>query len=388
MSGNRSELPEPALDRSQLPDRTPTGGRGTSRQQQRRTKREIANEIDVDREGVGTVDRLRGGIDAFLRSSGARQFGEQVREDFAGEADFVRPSDVAPNVDQQAIAANPAVAQDRRPAVAQRARQQTAADAEFIEAGDLNADVGPRGVSEVAIPSERRNDVASRARQQTAADAEFIKPGDLNADVDARGVSDIGIAKGRRDDVASRVRQDLAADDPFAKPGDFSADVTATGIESAGFTDAGARRRAGRQFEAETPLASVDPQADIEASGDGFALDSRAQERVAARNFEDQLDPFGSGELTPADIEPSGDGFGLTDSAQQTVAADRLDEQFPDVGIGRGDITDTGDGFGLTDSAQLEVGAAQLDEQLPDTDVTADDVTLEGEQVVFERRVY
>lgn len=345
MSGNRSELPEPALDRSQLPDRSPTGGRGTSRQQQRQTKREIAAEIDVDREGVGTVDRLRGGIDAFLRSSGARQFGEQVRSEFAAEADFVRPSDVAPNVDQQAIAASPAVAADRRPTVAQRARQQTAADAEFIEAGDLNADV------------------------------------------DARGVSDIGIAEGRRDDVASRVRQDLAADDPFAKPGDFQADVSATGIESAGFTDIGARRRAGRQFEAETPLSAVDPQADIEPSGDGFALDSRAQERVAARNFEDQLDPFGSGALTPADIEPSGDGFGLTDSAQQTVAADRLDDQFGSVDIGRGDITDTGDGFGLTESAQLEIGAARLDEQLPDTDVTADDVTLEGDQVVFERVV-
>jgi len=301
---------------------------------------------EVGREGVGTVNRLRGGIDAFLRSSGARQFGENVRAQFAGEADFVQPSDVAPNVDVRDIAANPTVAQDRRPTVAQRARQQTAADTEFIQAGDLEADVGPRGVSEVAIPS------------------------------------------GRRDDVASRVRQDLAADDPFAKPGDFEADVSATGIEDAGLTDPGARRRAGRQFEAETPLSAVDPQADIEASGDGFALDARAQERVAARNFEDQLDAFGGGALTPADIEPSGDGFGLTSNAQQTVAADRLDDQFGSVDIGRGDITDTGDGFGLTDSAQLEVGAAQLDAELPDTDVTADDVTLEGEQVVFERRVY
>jgi hypothetical protein len=345
MSGQRSELPDPALDRSELPDRTPTGGRATSRQRQQRTKREIADEIEVGREGVGTVNRLRGGIDAFLRSSGARQFGENVRAQFADEADFVRPSDVAPNVDARDIAANPTVAQDRRPAVAQRARQQTAADAEFIEAGDLSADVGPRGVSELAIPSSRR------------------------------------------DEVASRVRQDLAADDPFAKPGDFAADVGATGIESAGFTEGGARRRAGRQFEAETPLSAVDPQADIEPSGDGFTLDSRAQERVAARNFEDQLDAFGGGALTPADIEPSGDGFGLTDSAQQTVAADRLDDQFGSVDIGRGDVTDTGDGFGLTDSAQLEVGAAQLDAELPGTDVTTDDVTLEGDQVVFERVV-
>lgn len=64
-----------------------------SRSRQNRAAREIANEIDVDREGVGTVDRLDG-LDVFLRSEGTEQFSETVAEDFAGEADFVTPADV------------------------------------------------------------------------------------------------------------------------------------------------------------------------------------------------------------------------------------------------------------------------------------------------------
>jgi hypothetical protein len=389
MSGQRSELPEPALDRSELPDRSPTGGRGTSRQQQRETKREVAEQIDVDREGVGTVDRLRGGIDVFLRSSGARQFGAQVREDFAGEADFVTPSDVAPNVDSQRIAADPAVAPDRRPTVAQR------------------------------------------ARQGTAADAQFIKPQDLDADVGRRGVSDIAIAEGRRDDVASRAREGLAADDPFAKPGDFGVDVTPTGIEDAGLTDMGARRRAGRQFESETPLGEVDPSDDLRATGDGFALREGPQRRIAATRFESDT-PLGSvdpqadieqtdsgfaldtgaqreiaalqfenqtplGDVSPTgDVTPTGDGFGLDTQAQRRVAARNFESDLSQFDRGdldpQSDIRSVGDGFGLGREPAREVAADDIDQQLEEFNVTPDDIELEETddgtfEGIFERRV-
>jgi len=172
--------------------------------------------------------------------------------------------------------------------------------------------------------------------------------------VGARGVTGLAIASGRRDDVATRTRQGLAADDPFAQPSDFDAEVSDSGIESAGLTEQGGRRRAGRQFEAETALGSVDPSADVTETGDGYALDTGAQRRLAARSFEGDLDIFGRGELDPAS-----------------------------------DIRETGDGFGLAREPAREVGAAAIDEQLPDRAVSPDDVTLEesdtgGFEAIFE----
>jgi hypothetical protein len=318
--------------------------RPPSRQRQRSEAERVAEELGINRGGVATTDTLDGGIDAFLRSSGARAFGESIRGDFADEADFVTPGDVNPRIDRQAIAANPVVAEQRRDDVAERARQQTAEDARFIESNDLRADVGPRGVSGLSIPDARR------------------------------------------DDVADRARTGLAAEDRFAKPGDFGVDVGASGIESAGFTDSGARRRASRQFESQTLLDEVDPQSDIKASGDGFALGETPQREIAATRFErdtplDDVDPFG-------DVTRSDDGFGLDMGAQKQIAAGELDEQFGSVDIGTGDVTPSGDGFGLTDSAQLEIGAARIDEQLPEFDVGTDDVAFEDDQIVFERRVY
>jgi len=228
-----------------------------SRSRQNRAAREIADEIDVDREGIGTVDRLEG-LDVFLRSSGTEQFGEQVREEFAGEADFVQPTDVNAQVDPEAISAAPAVAPGRRDDVSARARQRTAADAAYIQAGDLNAEVGPRGVSE------------------------------------------LGVAEGRRDDVAMRAAQGLASESPFAQPGDFGIDVGASGITDAGLTDTGERRVVARQFESETPLGDVDPMADIQPAGDGFELTQDATRDLAAERLDDQ---FPNQTISPADIE-------------------------------------------------------------------------------------
>lgn len=242
-----------------------SGSETTSRERQTRSKREVADELGIDREGVGSVDRL-GGLDVFLRSPGVDEFGNDVASDFASEADFVQPADVDPNVDGDEISANPVV------------------------------------------------------------------------------------ASGRRDDVAQRTRQALAGDDQFARPSDFGVDVGPRGVESAGLTDSGERQRAGRFFESKTPLSEVDPAADLTPSGDGFALDTKAERRSAARGFEDNTDLFGTGELDPTtDLRETDTGFGLARDEARQVAAARIDEQVSQVDVSPSDITLT-----KTDSGEFE----------------------------------
>lgn len=257
---------ETAVDRlSGRSDPRGSGSEITPRERQKRSKRKVAEELGIDRKGVGSVDRL-GGLDVFLRSPGVEEFGNDVASDFASEADFVQPADVDPNVDGQAISANPVV------------------------------------------------------------------------------------ASGRRDDVAQRTRQALAGDDQFARPSDFGVDVGPRGVEEAGLTDSGERQRAGRFFESRTPLSEVDPTADLTQSGDGFALDTAAERRSAARGFEDNTDLFGTGELDPSsDLRETDNGFGLARDEARQIAAERIDEQVSQVDVGPGDITLT-----ETDSGEFE----------------------------------
>ena len=215
--------------------------------------RDVASELDIDREGVGTVERIRG-LDVFLRSEGSQQFGQDVAADFASEADYVQPGDVAPNVDADAISASPAV------------------------------------------------------------------------------------AAGRRDDVAARARSQAAADDEFAQPGDFAAEVGPRGVASLGFSESGRRNRAARALEAQTPLADVDPTADLEASGEGFGLDDQAARRSAARGFEDST-PLAQGALDPqADLRDTDGGFGLAAGPAREVAAERLDDELGNVSVAPDDV--------------------------------------------------
>mgnify|MGYP000358997074 CR=1 FL=1 len=305
--------------------------RTPSRDRQEQTAREVAEEIDISREGVGTVDRI-GGLDVFLRSTGAQQFGRNVSQDFASEADFVTSEDVNARVDQDAIAARPLVAQDRRDDVRERARTETAADAQFIERRDVAADVGPRGVSNV------------RVRER------------------------------RQDDVASRARSELAGEDPFAQPSDFAVDVTSQGVERAALSESGARRRAGRVFESRTPLESVDPSSDVTETDDGLALTQSAQRRAGAEQLEAQT-PFD--ELDPqSDIRDTADGFALAEGPQRELAADRLEDQtrLTDVNPSS-DVTAAGDSFALADPAQRRLAAQQFDADTP-VDVSPDDVVL------------
>lgn len=241
-----------------LPDPADPRGRGpqtTSRERQNRMAEDVAAQLDIDREGVGTVDRIKG-LDVFLRSEGAESFGEQVASDFASEADYVQPTDVAPNVDAEDITAAPTVAQ------------------------------------------------------------------------------------ARRDDVAERARTQAASDDEFARPGDFEADVGERGVSSLGFSAAGERRRAGRALEADAPLESVDPQADLTATDDGgFELDAEASRRSAARGFEDDYDVLGQGSLGAGDVRETSGGFGLAEQPAREVAAAQLDSQYPEVDIAPGDVS-------------------------------------------------
>jgi len=301
----RSGSADDAVER-RVPDSNPGGSvdESPSRSRQERRARSIADEIDIDRRGVGTVDRI-GGLDVFLRGPGPSQFGREVREDFAAEADFVTSADVDPNVDAEAISAQPVVARDRRPTVAERARSQTAADAEFIESRDLQAEVG------------------------------------------AAGVTALGVRDSRRDDIRQRTRQGLAEDDPFARPSDFDVAVSDRGIESAGLTDSGQRSVAARQFADETPVETFDPGSDIQATDGGFGLTSGAQREVAARQFEQEFEQFGRGELDPTtDVRPVDDGYGLAQEPAAEIAAADLDAQYEDIDITPEDISlePTGDG--------------------------------------------
>jgi len=295
-----------AVDRRS--DRTNPRGRGsetTSRQRQQTARREIADDIDIDRDGVGVIDRIGEGIDVFLRSAGVRGFDENIRGDFASEADFVEPGDIDSRIDSRNISAEPIVASGRRDRVADRARRETAGDMEFVERSDLDADVGRFGVEEIAVAEDRRSDVADRARTG------------------------------------------FAADDPFAEPGDFEIEVTAAGIEDAGLSQMGERRRAGRQFEAETPLRSVDPERDLTRMDDGFGLRSGAQRRLSAREFESEFDIFGTGDLDPETDIRSVDGeFGLAEGPTRQLAAADIDDQFDGFTVGPDDIElrETSDG--------------------------------------------
>ena len=253
-----------AVDRRS--DRTNPRGRvseTTPRTRQQTARRDVADDIDIVRDGVGTIDRIGEGIDVFLRSAGVRGFDENIRRDFASEADFVERGDIDSRIDAQNISADPIVARDRRDRVADRARRQ------------------------------------------------------------------------------------FADDDPFAEPDDFDVGVDRFGIEDAGLSQMGERRRAGRQFEAETPLRSVDPERDLTRMDDGFGLGRGAQRRLSAREFESEFDMFGTGDLDPeTDIRSVNGGFGLAEGPTRQVAAADIDRQLDDFSVGVDDIElrETSDG--------------------------------------------
>jgi len=235
--------------------------------------------------------------------------------------------------------------------------QRFAADRPFVDAGDTLVDADPREGTLTRTDPDRLDEIAQRAVQESAADAEFITAADLDAEVGPGGVEDITTRPGRRDEIGQRVAADLAADDPFADPGDFDVDVGVRGVEQAALTPQGERRRAARQFAAETPLVDVDPAADVRETDTGFGLTDPAERRLAARRFEDDFAEFGPGELDPtADVRATGDGFGLRAGPAREVAAADIDRQLPDLDVGPDDIElQPADGGGFEAIFETEV---------------------------------
>jgi hypothetical protein len=374
----------------------------TSRTAQRESKQGVANELDIDPSGVGSRSEIGGGVDVFLRSTGAEQFGDRVREQFAGEASFVEPADVTPNVNAREITANPQLASDRRDEVEQRAEAGTAADTQFVEPGDLDADVGARGVQGIEILADRRDDVEQRAVQASASDSEFLTPADLDADVGARGIdrifvpedrrddveqravearasdsqfitpadldADVGasgisgifVPEDRRDDVADRVRADIAGDSRFVNPADVAVNVTRQGVESAGLSDAGEDRVESRQAAARRRA-------------------RRRARREARQETASELDErFPDVDIGTGDISISGGQATLDTGVQKEIAADRFNDRLNErtdmtFNFTADQIRQTGDGFGLSDYgsnlANRAVAAEQIDEQITDVGI-------------------
>jgi hypothetical protein len=275
---------------------------------------------------AGNEDELPDEGSTRLRDRAASQFRRRQGTDGS-----TRLEDQATN----ALQARRQQAERAREAVAERA-------GEFANALDLSPDriepiqLDDRGEEIGFVPDEIGTNVLA---ERFAADRPFVEPGDTLVDADPMEGVRTRTDPDAADEIADRAQQQFAADDQFAEPGDFGVDVGPGGVEDAQLTDTGARRRAGRQFTAETALRDVDPETDVRPAGDGFELTTPGQRRLRARQFEQQFDTFGTGELDPStDIRATDGAFGLSrDPASEAAAAD-LDQQIPEVDIGPDDI--------------------------------------------------
>lgn len=249
---------------------------------------------------------------------------------------------------------------DRTSSAFQRRRQQAQEAREAISDGTSDfadaLELSPGNVEPVQlddrgeefgfVPTEQGRETLA---ERFAEDRPFVDADDALVEADPREGVRPQVNPDRAADVAADAREQTAADDEYTQPDDLDAEVGAAGVENIELTEAGARRRAGRAFEAETPLESVDPQTDVTPTGDGgFGLNTRAERRAAARGFEDRTDTFGQGDLDPSsDVRETGDGFGLAEGPARELAADRIDADLPDVAVGPGDVelerTGTGD---------------------------------------------
>jgi hypothetical protein len=268
----------------------------------------------------------------------ARSRLEQVRDLGAGASDrSTRLADRA----RTAFERRRQQAQRAREAVDQKTEQF--ADALDLDPGQIEpVQLDDRGEEIGFVPDKSGR---SELAMDFASERPFVEPTEALVDADPREGVQTRVRPEATDDIAARARQDFAGDDPFAEPGDFAVDVGPGGVTDAGFTPEGELRRASRQFEGETALNEVEPD-ELERTDDGFSLTGQADDRLAARRFESQLDTFGTGELGQSDVRETDDGFGLARGPARQVAADRIDEQVPQFDVSPGDIEleETGDG--------------------------------------------
>jgi hypothetical protein len=175
--------------------------------------------------------------------------------------------------------------------------------------------------------------------ERFADDRPFVEPEQALVDADPRRGVETRTNPAAADEIAEQAATEFAAEDPFAEPGDFGVDVGPGGVTDARLTDRGELRRAGRQFEAETPLREVNPTRDVMRTDDGVGLTQTGQRRLAARSFESELQTFGTGELDPqSDVRTVGDGFGLAREPAREAAAAQIDRDTPSIDVGPDDI--------------------------------------------------
>jgi len=258
----RSGQRETAVDRRQTTE--PRSRDITSRSEQNRIASNIADEIDVDREGVGTVNRTDG-LDVFLRTSGTDEFEEEVRSDFASSADYVRPTDVAPRVDPEQIEASPTIPTGRRDDIRTRTASSLASDDQFLKPQDFDVDVGERGID--VTPNE------------------VVKQSD-----------GFGLGEEPRRQLAAREFEDSTS------LSDVGPDQLVEQSDGFGLPTSAKRRSAARRLESEFnqfDSGELDPSEDVRQLDDGFGLARDEAREVLTDRINEQT----SVSVSPGEID-------------------------------------------------------------------------------------
>ena len=231
-----------------LAGRRPSGeATRSSRTRQQQTKQSVADELDVDREGIGSVERLDG-LDVFLRSEGVDQFSEELRQQASQDKQFVRPSDLATDIDPT----------------------------------DLTGRV-------TGLREGRRDNVAAR-RIEANSPYQSLTEGDVTPqDGGGFGVTE----RKQRSFTASEIAADTALESV-----DPQADLTPT---DGGFgLDLGAERRlVAESTEASTPLSDVDPQTGVTLVNGEPTLTDQTRKRAGAAKLDQQFPDF---DIGPGDV--------------------------------------------------------------------------------------
>jgi len=229
---------ETAVDR--LSGRSNPGGNGpetTSRERQRRTKQDIAEELDISREGVGSVDRL-GGLDVFLRSPGVDEFDQQLREQAAEDEQFIQPADLGTEIDPQELSGRvTGVRQPRRDNVAARRIEANSPYQTLTEDDVTQQSEGGFGVTETKQRSFTASEIASDTALETVDPQADLQPTD----------------------------------------GGFGLDLGAE------------RRLVAESTEQSTPLSSVDPQSDVTVVDGEPQLTDRTRKEAGAAQLDEQF---------------------------------------------------------------------------------------------------
>ena len=137
---------------------------------------------------------------------------------------------------------------------------------------DTLIDADPIEGTQARVAPDRVDDVATRARQQSAADRQFVEPTDFDVGVGPAGVTDMGIRESRRDDIAAREFEATTALDDVDPTRDLVDDGDGFGLSTS------AQRRLGaRELDAQLP--DVDVGVDDITLEDGQAVFEREVRR-------------------------------------------------------------------------------------------------------------